>query len=530
MSRLFDRLLARGSRPLTGYDLLREASRSRGGDWDAELRENAVQALTEQGNVPLIDRHIDGKIAQTIAGMKAHASLDRAPPGWDVLEKCYLLIGDEVGWYFDAQEGRMSDMLVAPIVPPFRQTFVDFRGVPNSFGVAEWGVHLSAVDYEDPNVVRALQRAHGRVLPDATPAPDDARWIVVGSVYVSWDGREVVGPVGTSQFFLRDEGSLYKVTLADDAAERTGMADWVVMEWTTGSDPAFAAKLVPGFDHAVQLRIQELLYAGLLAISFTHVKNVDVREVDPDPKLSRAFRKRNGRFLTRHYVLDIAPMKRYLEEDGHASVNGLAKAMHVCRGHFKTYTSERPLFGSVTGTFWWPSMARGSRSTGVVSKDYRVTTPDDDVVTVARSWVDDDEAVAPTEHEGGSNPDLSGRGWRAHAATLNGLARHLSAGGLVPLRARPDGPQFDCAWENGDEWVIAEVKSLTDANEAEQIRRGIGQCVDYRQAIGAATGGRVRAVLVLEREPSSRWLDVCAEAVIAVAWPGAFDRATRPGR
>lgn len=95
------------------------------------------------------------------------------------------------------------------------------------------------------------------------------------------------------------------------------------------------------------------------------------------------------------------------------------------------------------------------------------------------------------------------------------------------MRARPDGPQFDCAWLEDDEWVVAEVKSVTDANEAEQIRRGIGQCVDYRQAVRAATGGAARSVLVLEREPSSRWLDVCAEAEIVVAWADAFTGAVR---
>jgi hypothetical protein len=170
-------------------------------------------------------------------------------------------------------------------------------------------------------------------------------------------------------------------------------------------------------------------------------------------------------------------------------------------------------------------MARGSRAAGVIEKDYRVETRQE--IGIGRSWLDDDETIAPVEHDGGSNPDLSGRGWRAHASTLNALAQHVQSRGWLPARARPDGPQFDCAWLEGDEWVVAEVKSITDDNEAEQIRRGIGQCVDYRQAVRVATGGAARSVLVLEREPSSRWLDVCAEAEIVVAWPDAFAGAIR---
>jgi hypothetical protein len=299
--------------------------------------------------------------------------------------------------------------------------------------------------------------------------------------------------------------------------------DVVLMHWLTGGDSTFAKRLVPEYLVELLTRLQELLYAGLLAISFTHVKNVDVVEVDPDTRLSRAFEKRHGRPLKKQYVLDIGVMKRYLERDGQASRHGLANAMHVCRGHFKTYTSERPLFGSVTGTYWWPAMVRGSASRGVIEKDYRVDTGEPPAI--AREWRDDDEELAPAEHDGGSNPDLTGRGWRAHAATLNALALAVSEGGRTPMRARPDGPQFDLAYNLADgSWSVVEVKSVTDANEADQVRRGIGQVIDYRHAVGHATGEKVHAVLVLEREPASRWLDVCAEADIVVAWPGAFDR------
>ena len=168
-------------------------------------------------------------------------------------------------------------------------------------------------------------------------------------------------------------------------------------------------------------------------------------------------------------------------------------------------------------------MVRGSSSAGVIEKDYRVNTGEP--AAIAREWQDDDEELAPAEHDGGSNPDLTARGWRSHAATLNALALAVSQSGRTPTRARPDGPQFDLAYTLADgSWAVVEVKSVTDANEADQLRRGIGQVIDYRHAIGHATGTKVHAVLVLEREPASRWLEVCAEADIVVAWPGAFDR------
>ena len=45
---------------------------------------------------------------------------------------------------------------------------------------------------------------------------------------------------------------------------------------------------------------------------------------------------------------------------------------HLVRGHFKTYSAERPLFGRHSGRFWWSPLERGDRRVGVVLKDYEV--------------------------------------------------------------------------------------------------------------------------------------------------------------
>jgi len=44
--------------------------------------------------------------------------------------------------------------------------------------------------------------------------------------------------------------------------------------------------------------------------------------------------------------------------------------LHLCSGHWKTYTEERPLFGKVVGRWWWPSYMRGDKEIGEVKKDY----------------------------------------------------------------------------------------------------------------------------------------------------------------
>lgn len=45
---------------------------------------------------------------------------------------------------------------------------------------------------------------------------------------------------------------------------------------------------------------------------------------------------------------------------------------HIRRGHFKTYTPEKPLLGRAVGTYWWPQVAAGNKKNGQVIKDYAI--------------------------------------------------------------------------------------------------------------------------------------------------------------
>lgn len=115
---------------------------------------------------------------------------------------------------------------------------------------------------------------------------------------------------------------------------------------------------------------------ALLALSFMNCKNVVEEVVAPPPKLSRKHEKRYGRPLASYRVLRIDPMREILRREAVAAgEEGLPRALSICRGHFKTYTGERPLLGRYTGTFWWSPHVRGSAEAGVVEKVYSVASP-----------------------------------------------------------------------------------------------------------------------------------------------------------
>jgi hypothetical protein len=76
---------------------------------------------------------------------------------------------------------------------------------------------------------------------------------------------------------------------------------------------------------------------------------------------------------------------------------------------------------------------------------------------------------------------------------------------------------------------VAEVKSITTANEEKQLRLGLGQVLRYRHLLSYG-GRRVVACLVAERQPTdASWTALCTELGITLMWPGAF-RLAKPAR
>jgi hypothetical protein len=125
----------------------------------------------------------------------------------------------------------------------------------------------------------------------------------------------------------------------------------------------------------VDREVSQFLAPCLLTISFLNCKNCVLDAVEPDRALNRERRKHGLKPFLRYHTINIEPMKKVLRTEGRIETEGLKRALHIVRGHFSTYTSERPLFGKIPGTFWIPSHARGSLEEGVVVSDYKVGAP-----------------------------------------------------------------------------------------------------------------------------------------------------------
>lgn len=117
------------------------------------------------------------------------------------------------------------------------------------------------------------------------------------------------------------------------------------------------------------------MFPVVLTLGFMHCKNVVLSEHQPDCDHDRERKKAGLKPFLRYSTINIDPAKRVLRTEGGIETNGLKKALHIVRGHFSTYSEDKPLFGKHAGTFWVPSHARGSLERGAVISDYNVKAP-----------------------------------------------------------------------------------------------------------------------------------------------------------
>ena len=339
-------------------------------------------------------------------------------------------------------------------------------------------------------------------------AQDGERWLLRASLVFETTKNDPWGPVATYRIPVSPDGHLWPGDEDGHGSVFGGAASCIADD----DDSDMWTSELPAY-----------LFSALLSVSFMHCKNVNIVDNEPPPALSKRHIRRHGRPLVRYKTLDVDPMRRVLQRDGHADSVGLRPAFHICRGHFKTFHPDAPLFGRITGTYWWADHVRGDSTVGTVDKDYRIRIAEEGLGR--RYEPADEHAELHAAAEGrGSDPDLSDRGLAAHSRTQNELAAAIEVAGFDPRSPKPEEPQFDIAWETPDAVWVAEVKSLTAANEMRQMHTAIGQVIDYAHRLDDVRP--IRMMIAVERQPGSgHWVAECVKHAIVLTWPDEFPTA-----
>jgi hypothetical protein len=427
------------------------------------------------------------------------------------LERLPVIAAEDVAQYVYGLENRteMSDV-VGSLAPPFDQFFIEFQRVPNRglAGLHAWGAHFKALS--DENEIKACRLPHYKPQKLIGDLYDHfrPRWVLKIDVYMEVHKGKPFGPAAQFLCGLAEDGTWIEV-----GREKSF---WVggMVEMSHEPLKGKASKE----DLEMEDRVAQLLFPALMAISFMHCKNVTLESVMPSEKLSRSYCKRHGRPLVSYGELRIDPIRKLLEQQRRGVGGSLRKALHLCRGHFKTFTADAPLMGHAAGTYFWAPQVRGAKSEGVVIKDYRVEAPS----KVGRAYSDANENPPNAEQEAprSKDPDSVGRGLAAHNRTQNYLANAIRDIGWLARSPSSSEPQYDLAWLANDMLYVCEVKSLTTDNEERQLRMATGQVIRYRQQLTAKGHEPCFAVICAERQPSdTSWGELCEREGIILIWP-----------
>ena len=100
-------------------------------------------------------------------------------------------------------------------------------------------------------------------------------------------------------------------------------------------------------------------------------KNIEAECIKPSERLNMRRRKNGRQELFSYKILKIKQKMLGASRSKNEPLGGQNR-IHLCRGHFKEYTKEHPLFGRITGLWWWQPHVRGQNRDGIVMKDYAV--------------------------------------------------------------------------------------------------------------------------------------------------------------
>ena len=415
------------------------------------------------------------------------------------LDGATVLDVTDVAHYLAGHSARLSQFdLITTVTAPFDRMFVEYPCVGpyrERHGIRGVGVLVEQVEFED----------------EFADDPDPPRWgLSLTHVFESRKG-DFCGPVGVLRLFIGPDGKLLREAPRGRA---NGGVKFVrqVPNWIDESgEDAYTEELVAG--------LWELSIPVLFALSLMHCRNVTAEQVEPGEKISRAHLRRHGSPLTRYLVLKIEPMRTVLDDATRSGGGDLGQAIHMCRGHFKSYGPEAPLFGRFTGQWWWHSHQRGQADHGVVTKDYAIALDGPGAPYRTAAEIPPAQRANKT-----SDPDAYGRGHVAHAHVQNVVAAALHSAGVAPCSPKSGEPPYDigCIDRHGIFWVI-EIKSMTAENAESQLRAALGQVLRYRQAM-LRLQPRVRAAIVTEcAAPDATWDDLFAAEGITFAWLGHLD-------
>lgn len=254
-------------------------------------------------------------------------------------------------WALDKEQWKIADF--PNLAPPWPVTWLEWTEPSHRISTPSTESGMLVISWELTGAGREYWPNH----LDREPGEYN-RWGSLAITFMQmWSGKITAG-----------------ATAIDVSSHGRGMGSDITPD---GRQAFSSCLLTPTGDKQLDKSLSDGLFVtmnvGLMTISFANCSNVPqlTERQGWKPRHANAKPKHGEEPVTWH-VLDIGIPKAVLAQHGVGSGTGLKKALHLARGHFKTYTEARPLMGKATGTYWWRPQIRGKDQSRIALKDYNV--------------------------------------------------------------------------------------------------------------------------------------------------------------
>lgn len=215
------------------------------------------------------------------------------------------------------------------------------------------GLHLK---WHKPDSPLAMKTKRG--MSEKPPWLNDLGWVVEVDVYLfltpgeGYPGRKVKWPISPLLLISKDSDNTWPLFTNNDLSK--------VDELKEAHKPENLEF------------INNLLLCVMAAVSMMNCQNVSLIPYGSTNKEKSGKKSRRLRTPTLQFNTIKLPGLNYLPTGKLSPGERDVMAQHMVRGHFKTYTADKPLMGKAVGTYWWGYQVRGNRKNGIVLKDYEV--------------------------------------------------------------------------------------------------------------------------------------------------------------
>lgn len=293
-----------------------------------------------------------------------------------------LFIGDDIAaWYqsLSNEEWTVNDF--PTLAPPYQHIWLDYLITdqdPDTSKVqfpSHFGLYCS---WRDPDKVTPSEfNSNGELQKDyyAFVSKNHSRWVADFTLFQLYEG-EVFGPVWGWKQVLDRSGKIHLDENGETVNFFGPLDEELILNLIKRAERE--KRDIREVTDEVADSCLPFLHTAALTIAFLHTKNIqfEEQELGAWKPRTRAQKKRGEQELPSltYKTLIVKSIKKAIQVAREETGAKGSRSLHFVRGHFHTYTEEKPLFGKkgLVGEYFIPFHSRGNANIGRTVKDYEV--------------------------------------------------------------------------------------------------------------------------------------------------------------